>query len=596
MSKLLTPIIEATQPIIDLIVDYWVLMAISVILVWTLAVWGWTRLIKLIQRWRDYEHGHRFFGPSTWFEVQPKAHLSIKEEILANEAIRETYATASHYERELRDKEKNLKLAWLSPFPRAVKASIRDAHTPKGKKLDARRQVAVVARSIQVAHLPEDRPVANGLRSKDAPKSETEDQKEKRLKRQARINEANHFLVTLATMGKDPAIIEKVENNLLTQLNLKGGILKLDSDDPTVRKYMAHKVAPVDPLTEQITVEYLSDHRAKIVYDLVIGVDQAGKPLHYRVHHTMILGASGAGKGSPIQATIFQLAPFVKEGTAQILAIDPKRAEFALYSRFPSSLIHRISLGSKDEEMRAHADTIAYALNLIDERARNAELSITPGEVEDGRSFTASKMNPLVMLIIDEFPSLFQGFKKLGKDGAVPLAELEQVISMGRSFGVYVMLATQRSEKDILDSVRPNITVPFILRQPSEYMNDLFLGKGALASGYDSTSIPMSTAPDYETAGVGYAVNELGKPVKVRFAYVSKDDMAQLIREFRSIDDGELEEFKREDDKRNRASDVFEEPEDDDGNFGISDYSDPEVPELELLSIDDFEQPLPGMI
>lgn len=581
MEEILESLSKAIEPLVPAILTVLVLILVGL---WLLKT-SLASLIKLGQRWAGYEEGHRFFRPSTWFKIEPKAHFKVKEEILANEAIRELYAPAAHYTRDLKEKERSWKLAFLSPFPVAVKASIKESHTPKGKKLEARRQIKQVARSIEVCHLPEDKPVANGLRKKDAPEGETEDQKAKRLKRQRLINEANHFRINLAAMGKDPALIEKVENNLLTQLNLKGGIFKLDTNDPTIRSYMAHKVTPVDPLTEGITVEYLGDNRAKIVYDLVIGIDQSGKPLHYKVHHTMILGASGSGKGSPIQAIIWQLAPFVKQGICEIYALDPKRAEFALYDRFRSSLIKRISLGSSEEDMREHAETISHLLKIIDQRARDADLSITEGEVEDGRSFEASKKNPLIMFIIDEFPSLFQGFKKLGKAGATPLAELEQVISMGRSFGVYVLLATQRSEKDILDSVRPNITVPIILRQPSEYMNDLFLGKGAAAAGFDSTTIPMSTAPHYETAGIGYAVNEFGKPVKARYAYVSKDDMAALIREFRSIDEGELEEFKKEDEERRQFEESSNGSEDS-GGFAITDEG-CELPDLETFSFDD---------
>lgn len=558
-----------------------------------------TALARLGQRWLGYEHGHRVFTPSSWFKVQPKAHLAIKESILANKDIRETYAPPSLYIRDLREREQAWKLAWLSPYPSAVRASIKVVNTPKGKKLDARKQVAEVARSVSVAHIPEDRAVANGLRKKDAPKEpESEKQKKRRLRRQALINEANHFTIKLATMGKDPAVIERIENNLVTQLNLKGGLVKLDLDDPTVLGYLAHKVAPVDPLTEGITAEYLDEHRASIVYELVLGIDQAGRPLVYKVHHTLILGTSGSGKGSPIQATIYQLAPFVKQGLAQIYAIDPKRAEFALYDRFRSSLIRRISLGSKDEDMRAHADTISELLDVIDQRTRNAKLSITEGEVEDGRDYPITKENPLVMFIIDEFPSLFQGFKKLGKAGAVPLAELEQVISMGRFVGVYVMLATQRSEKDIIDAVAPNISRYFLLRQPSPYFNGKFLGDDAAANGFDSTKIPASSAPNYETAGIGFAPDDLGRPFKYRFAYMGKNDMARMIREFRAIDEGELDDFERTDEAFRKQAAADEEKiwaDGDDGGYSITDENEEQLPELEVLTLDDFEHGPPQL-
>jgi hypothetical protein len=583
MSDLFTAIYEMAKPLIDLIIDALPFVLVGLVLAMLVGRAALATLIKIGQRWAGYEEGHRLLAPRTWFKIEPKAHFKIKGEILANGAIRELYAPEARYTRDQRDKERAWKLAWLSPFPKAVKASIADSNTPKGKKLDARKQVKEVARSIEVCHLPEDQPVANGLRKKDAPKGETETEREKRLRRQHSINEANHFRINLATMGKDPAVIERIEKNLLTQLNLKGGIMKLDQNDPTIVAYLAHKEIPVDPLTEGITVEYLDEHRAKIVYELVLGIDKAGKPLIYKLHHTLILGASGAGKGSPIQSIIWQLAPFVKSGICEFHAVDPKRAEFALYAKFPSKLFKRISLGSSDEDMRDHAETIAHLLQIINRRALNAPLSITEGEVEDGRNFEASEDNPVIVFFIDEFPSLFEGFKKLGRDGVVPLSELEQVISMGRSFGVYVVLATQRSEMSRLEAVRPNIAVPIILRQPSDHMNDLFLGKGAMAAGYDSTAIPMSTKPHYETAGTGYTLNEMGRPVKGRFAFVSREDIGRLIREFRDLDENEFRLAVQEEEARELSDDPL-----DDGDFAITDQGE-ELPELETFELDDFD-------
>lgn len=162
---------------------------------------------------------------------------------------------------------------------------------------------------------------------------------------------------------------------------------------------------------------------------------------------------------------------------------------------------------------------------------------------------------------------------------------------MGRSFGVYVVLATQRSEKDILDSVRPNITVPIILRQPSEYMNDLFLYKGAAKDGYDSTSIPPSTKPHYETAGIGYTIDEKGQPTKFRSAFVGREDIGRLIREFRALDGLGMNpgEFKKIADEADATKAAFADTladEDDDGDFSITEER--VLPELPDFNLDEF--------
>jgi hypothetical protein len=551
--------------------------------------WLHNRAAQLRQRRREWKlngGAWKLFKPNTWTPIQSREHFSAKHDLLKNETIRNTYAPPEKFTRELREKERAWKLAWLSPFRDAVKASIKDTITPKDKKLEARTQVRVAAQAVRVGDLPPG--VFVGTAKQNVPEQETERQKVARLKRQEAEKRLNHFRVDLSYMGKDPATIQRLQG--VVQTAAKGRVELLNSEDPTGLTFIVHRKKVIDPLTQSmVSAEYLREHRATSPYDLVLGIRQDGEPAHFLTHHTMVLGASGSGKGSPIQASILQLAPFVKQGTVELYGIDPKRAEFALYDRFRSPLFKSITLGSNDDDLRGHAQTINHLLSLIDERSRNVDLSIDEGAVEDGRDFTATKKTPMVMFYIDEFPSLFRGFEKLGKDGKTPLAELEQVISMGRSFGVYVMLATQRGEKSLLDSVRPNITNPVLLRQPSQYMNTLFLGDDSIANGFDSRKIPPSTKPKYETAGIGYTLDALGEPMKLRYAYTSKDDMAALIREFRAIDENEFDQFKKEDAARKRAAEA-EALSNDGSGFAITDEDDNELPELEPFVLDDPEE------
>lgn len=593
MGEIFDSLGELLRPLIDRFMELLPLI-LALLVTFGLVTWAMTAIYNRLARFRQRRREWKLNGgkwrlaqPATWFTIEAREYFDAKHDLLKNEIIRNTYAPEEKFTRELREKERAWKLAWLSPFNKAVTASIADSITPKGKKLDARKQVRAAAKAIRVSDLPPG--VFVGTEKKQIPEGETQRQEVIRMKRDEAHKRANHFRVDLDYMGKDPATITRLRGVVQSQSGGKTEII--DVDGLTGLTIVVHKKPVIDPLTQaKITAEYLEEHRAESPYDLILGMKQDGTPYHFLTHHTMVLGASGSGKGSPIQGCIMQLAPFVEQGIVELYGIDPKRAEFALYSRFPSPLFKSITLGSKEEDLRAHADTISHLLDVIDERSRNAELSIEEGHVEDGRDFTATKKTPMIMFFIDEFPSLFRGFEKLGPKGKIPIAELEQVISMGRSFGVYVFLATQRGEMKLLDSVRPNITNPVILRQPSDHMNRLFLGDESIADGYDSRRIPPSTKPKYETAGIGYTLDEKGTPVKVRYAYTSKDDMAALIRKFRAIDDNELARFKREDAARKRTLELEERDEQgDDGAFAITDGDerDEGLPNLELISFDD---------
>src|SRR5699024_11562589 len=54
----------------------------------------------------------------------PRAFYKAKQDLLAHERISEMYAPAQHYTRDLREKESRHQWAWLSYYPRAVRASI----------------------------------------------------------------------------------------------------------------------------------------------------------------------------------------------------------------------------------------------------------------------------------------------------------------------------------------------------------------------------------------------------------------------------------------------------------------------------------------
>lgn len=512
--------------------------------VW-LFTYAFNNLQKLRQRWRDNEGGHPLLQPRTWFQVQPRMYFKIKSKILANRSVRELYAPTPNYVRDLREKEWNLNLAWLSPFPMAVRTAISEAFLPKNKKLIARRQIAEVAKRIQVRPLPPGIHVGNKLGDADAPKDETDEQREKRIAKQKKINLANHFRIDLDVTGEDPAVIEKLEANLKTQLDLNGGIERYNSGSAICLSYMAHREKMVDLMTEtKVGVSFFADNPAVSPYAIPLAITSEIRPWIWETHHTLIFGMTGSGKGSPIQGAIHQLAPMVEKGTAKLHGIDPKNAELRVYNEWQSSLFERISVGMDEEDMRAHAETIRALKVLIGQRSKHGKkTSITKGEEDDGRDFEASVENPLVLFIIDEFPTLFKGFEQLPQGaGKQPLSDLAQVILTGRSYGVYILAATQRGDKAILDSIVDSMQHKICLRQSNPYFNKLFLGDDYLENGCDPARIPKATKNNgYKTAGIGYVADDEGQS-KIRFAYISKVEISELVRHFRALDGNPADE------------------------------------------------------
>ena len=141
---------------------------------------------------------------------------------------------------------------------------------------------------------------------------------------------------------------------------------------------------------------------------------------------------------------------------------------------------------------------------------------------------TPSKTHPMVFLVIDEMLSLI-GDLQTNRETAT-LNQLTKIMAMGRSLNILIVGATQNADKAVLGWMRPNIGNPVVLRQPSSYYNDLFLGPDAAKRGFNSTTIaPANIANGYRTAGIGFTLGADGEPVKVRFAHLTDRDISELI-------------------------------------------------------------------
>ena len=491
----------------------------------------------------------------------PRSLFKAKGTLLAQADICEMYAPANQY---MSDREEGKKggaqFAWLSPFERAVRASIKRNPISKLRKFNARGQVREAAKHITVrAPHPADN-VAGDLKE--------------------------HFRIDMKLDGHDAKEIRNLEGRVASQLGLHT-IEPLQTNDNYTMSIIAHKTKPIDILTERKAgVEFFKEHPAKSPYNAPLAIKEDGTPWSLNVSHTMIGGASGSGKGSPIQGLIYQEAPFVAQGTVELRGIDPKKAELKGFEVMNSSLFKHITSGLKDDDMREHGAHIAELIDVLDYRMNNLKVSVKEDSVNMQRKVPATKETPMVVVIIDEYLTLYRGFKKLGREGGIHLSNLEQLISTGRSYGIYIVLATQRADKEVLGEVRDNIANVALLRYKSDWINGLFLGDDAKANGYDAGAIPpASEGNDYATAGIGYVLEEGGDPVKARFAYLGDEDIARLIRDFErehgrgDITEEEFDEF----------ADVMSKPEEDDTFLfpeGDDDSSPSELPDLE----DDFDE------
>ena len=384
--------------------------------------------------------------------------------LLSNGKIVELYEPSQRYVENLEENQQKPRTnAWLSPYSRAVKASVRRrGRVPKGQYFNARRQVSEASKHIKIRALTPEEASTVLL-----------DENDKNAQ----------FAIVLSYDGHTPEEISKLEPVIRTQLGLKD-LISTPDDNPYAATYIASTSELEDALVKvKPGVELFEENPAKTPFSLPTARTSDGKVWSLPTHHTLIYGTTGSGKSGPLYGAIRQFAPFVEKGFVRMYAIDPKASDLRIFE--DTSIFEQVEIDIP-EQIELINDFYARAK----QRTRSMKTDVEKGETN--RSIKVSKDTPLNILFIDELFDLRNNLIK-SSAGKEAWTNLESVFAIGRSIGFYVFAATQFAEREQLQNLRNNIGTAIILRQISTYLNDLFLGEGAAENGYDSTAIPGAT-------------------------------------------------------------------------------------------------------
>ena len=185
---------------------------------------------------------------------------------------------------------------------------------------------------------------------------------------------------------------------------------------------------------------------SKAEIPLMLGVDIAGRHILLdlaRAPHALIAGATGAGKSVCISNLILSLIYRFRPDELELVLIDPKIVEFAIYRDLPH-LIHPVVTDPKQacqalkwlvREMQQRYETLAEkgVRNLAGYNAKAA-----------AEGFPRL---PYIVLIIDELADLMM---TAADDIETSIARLAQ---MSRAVGIHTVLATQRPSVNVITGV-----------------------------------------------------------------------------------------------------------------------------------------------
>ena len=200
----------------------------------------------------------------------------------------------------------------------------------------------------------------------------------------------------------------------------------------------------------------------RVIFDAVsVGTTQAGKEWLVKVRgwHTLVVGASGSGKGSILWNVCCGLAPAVRAEHVRLWGIDLKKG---LELAIGDPLFHARAYSPDDA-----LEVLRNLLAVIDERGAVM--------VGNSRLHVPTAGDPLHVLVIDELAALTAYAEGPAKKEAERLLSL--ILTQGRALGVVVVAFVQDPRKEVVN-MRGLFTQTIALRLRTGEETSMVLGDG----------------------------------------------------------------------------------------------------------------------
>lgn len=346
-----------------------------------------------------------------------------------------------------------------------------------------------------------------------------------------RSDEALDVLTIRMVRGQQPRDFQKVTGNLAYAFGRRDArVYSERPDDPPIRAgRLAWLLRAVDRVRfrDRPSVVYVVLVRTDALRSLVKPFPVSAIPdftalpmarredlrvwrLHLLATHVLIGGATRRGKGSVLWSLVRALAGGISCGLVRLWVIDPKGGmEFAIgrpmFARFAC------------KSFEAMADLLDEAVAVM--RERQGRLA---GAV---RVHTPTAADPLVVVVIDEMAALTAYLQDSDLKKRIA-GSLGLLLSQGAGVGVLVVAALQDPRKEVLP-FRDLFPTRIALGLTEESQVDMVLGDGARNRGALADQMPRWAK------GVGYVLLDgTPDPVRVRFSYISDDDIRAMARDY----------------------------------------------------------------
>jgi DNA segregation ATPase FtsK/SpoIIIE, S-DNA-T family len=173
----------------------------------------------------------------------------------------------------------------------------------------------------------------------------------------------------------------------------------------------------------------------KLILPVVAGEDSTGKLRIYDATNNpnlLIFGEPGSGKSSILHAIICTLIQLYSADEINFYMADFKQSEFVLYE----DVDHVMNVSY---QVKAFAPVLKHLKSELDKRGT----LLRQHRVRHINKLPKDEKPPYIVLVVDEFVMI--------KDDDI-MSDLLQIASLGRAYGIYVILSMQRPSHKILST------------------------------------------------------------------------------------------------------------------------------------------------
>lgn len=223
--------------------------------------------------------------------------------------------------------------------------------------------------------------------------------------------------------------------------------------------------------------KYWSSANPRASMSVPIGISENGDAFFFDINekkdgpHGIVAGRSGSGKSELLQDWILSMAMFFSPTDVSFVLIDPKKAITQLFKMLPhvAGTIEEIE---NSHLIRKCFNALNAEISRRQELFREADVQSIFKYMERREGNPSLEKLSILFIVIDEYAEFKRQYPEIAKEN------IDTILRIGRSLGVYVILATQNPSGIITDSMEANVKFRWCLSVAEESYSVEMLGSG----------------------------------------------------------------------------------------------------------------------